>query len=193
MQDLRIENLLFTEPHDVYTNVYPKAEEVKETLTQIIKSSGDKQYRRTNVQANMTAWDMFSNEHFVPIIDWVIETLKEGDTPSSPLKTSELYCIDCWGINYKQGDTTNQHAHWPATYSFTYYVDACPNCAPLVFPGAQKAIKPNTGLVIIFPGGVSHMVPKQECEHNRVCISGNLCQKVEQANSKIVLDNEAMR
>ncbi|SVC23744.1 uncharacterized protein METZ01_LOCUS276598, partial [marine metagenome] len=59
MQDLRIENLLFTEPHDVYTNVYPKAEEVKETLTQIIKSSGDQQYRRTNVQANMTAWDMF--------------------------------------------------------------------------------------------------------------------------------------
>jgi hypothetical protein len=193
MKDLRVEQLLFTEPFDVYTNVYPKAEEVKETLTQIITNAGDAQYRRTNVQANMTAWDMYSNEHFIPIIDWVIETLKEHDSPASPLKTSELYPIDCWGVNYKKGDSTNQHAHWPASYSFTYYVDACPKCASLVFPGAYKAIKPNTGLVIIFPGAISHLVPKQECDHNRICISGNLGWKVEQANTKIMLDKEPTR
>ena len=39
----------------------------------------------------------------------------------------------------------------------------------------------NTGLIIIFPGDVSHYVPKQGCEHNRVIISGNITIKLEQA------------
>ena len=82
---------------------------------------------------------------------------------------------------YKTGESTDPHAHWPSLWSFVYCVDACPKCSPLVFPGAGRAIKPNTGLIIIFPGDVSHYVPKQECEHNRVIISGNITIKLEQA------------
>ena len=189
MIDLRIEQLSFTEQFDVFTNVYPNATEVKEHLTQIITQEGDKQYRKTNVQANMTSWDMYSNEHFIPIIDWVIETLKQGDTPSSPKQTTKLYCVDCWGASYKTGDYTNQHAHWPSQWSFIYYVDACPKCAPLVFPGAGKAIKPNTGLVIIFPGPISHSVPKHECDHNRICIAGNFAYELDKAHPKEIAEN----
>jgi len=172
------ERFLFTEPMVVHTNVYPKAEGFKELLTNIIRDLGDQQNHETNVKADMTTWDMYKNEYFKLIIDFAIDTLKQE---VHPYPTGETYCTDAWGVIYKTGDNTNPHAHWPSLWSFIYYVDACPKCAPLIFPGAGRNIKPNTGLIIIFPGTVSHYVPKQECEHNRVVISGNISIKLEQA------------
>ena len=121
---------------------------------------------------------MQKNEYFKLIIEFAIETLQQE---IDPYPTGETYCTDCWGAIYKTGERTDPHAHWPSLWSFVYCVDACPKCSPLVFPGAGRAIKPNTGLIIIFPGDVSHYVPKQECEHNRVIISGNITIKLEQA------------
>ena len=178
MTNLNTERILFTEPMAVHTNVYPNAESMKPILTNIIQEQGDQQKYETNVKAHMTTWDMYKNEYFKLIIEFAIETLKKE---VDPYPTGETYCTDSWGAIYKPGERTDPHAHWPSLWSFVYYVDACPKCSPLVFPGAGRAIKPNTGLIIIFPGDVSHYVPKQECEHNRVIISGNITIKLDQA------------
>jgi len=84
--------------------------------------------------------------------------------------------IDCWGMVYRTGvgHHTVEHAHWPATFSFVYYVNACENCSPLQFTRSNFKVKPRTGLMVIFPGNTSHNVPHQNCSHDRVAISGNI-------------------
>ena len=63
------------------------------------------------------------------------------------------------------------------------YVDAEPNDAPLVFPTSGNAIYPNTGLMIVFPGWVTHSVPPQENDKERIVVAGNLTIDRQQAKS----------
>ena len=51
-----IQTLEFKETTDVFTMMYPEAEEIKPILIDKIKTQGDQQYRKTNVQADMTKW-----------------------------------------------------------------------------------------------------------------------------------------
>ena len=175
---INTEQVLCTELMYIHTNEYPNAEGVKETLTNIIRNQGDRQNHETNVKANMTTWDMYKNESFKLIIDFAIDTLKQE---VQPYPTGETYCTDAWGIIYKTGDKTNPHAHWPSLWSFTYYVDACSECSPLMLLGAKGNIKPNTGLIFIFPATVSHYVPEQKCKHDRIVIAGNISIGLEEA------------
>ena len=114
------------------------------------------------------------------LIDFAIDVVKGG------LVHKELgtYSItDCWGAVYKKGESCNPHAHHPAIWSFVYYVDATPEDAPLVFPTSGNAIYPNSGLMIVFPGWVTHSVPPQVNEKERVVIAGNLTIDRPQAKS----------
>ena len=176
--DPHVQHLQFLETAEVFTGMYPDAEVIRPVLTSKIKEQGDQQYRKTNVKADMTKWTMQNDIHFKKIIDFAIELITNG---SNPLPQGEFFATDCWGAVYRQGEETLPHAHHPATWSFVYYVDASPFCAPLVFPTAERAIKPETGLIIIFPGWVSHSVPKQEIDKERIIVSGNIAIKRPQA------------
>ena len=173
-----LQTLEFKEKADIFTMLYPEAEDIKPILIEKIKAQGDQQYRKTNVQADMTKWTMFNDVDFKKIIDFAIDVTK-GGLVSVPQGT--FFATDCWGAVYKKGESCNPHAHHPAIWSFVYYVDASPFCAPLVFPTAERAIKPETGLIIIFPGWVSHSVPKQEIDKERIIVSGNIAIKRPQA------------
>ena len=59
-----IQTLEFKETTDVFTMMYPEAEEIKPILIDKIKTQGDQQYRKTNVQADMTKWTMFNDVDF---------------------------------------------------------------------------------------------------------------------------------
>tara|TARA_B100001287_G_scaffold91146_1_gene76388 strand:+ start:8201 stop:8746 length:546 start_codon:yes stop_codon:yes gene_type:complete len=166
-----LQTLQFNETADVFTMIYPEHEDIKPILTEKIKAQGDQQYRKTNVQADMTKWTMFQDEDFKKIIDFAIDVIK-GGLVSIP--SGEFYATDCWGAVYKKGDSCHPHAHHPAIWSFVYYVDAEPDDSPLVFPTSQNAIYPNCGLMIVFPGWVTHSVPPQEKEKERIVIAGNI-------------------
>ncbi len=166
-----VQNLQFNEPADVFTMIYSEAESIKPILTEKIKAQGDQQYRKTNVQADMTKWTMFQDADFKKIIDFAIDVIK-GGLVSIP--NGEFYATDCWGACYKKGDSCRPHAHHPAIWSFVYYVDAEPDDSPLVFPTRQNAIYPNSGLMIVFPGWVTHSVPPQEKDKERIVIAGNI-------------------
>ena len=175
-----VQNLQFNEQADVFTMKYEDAESLKPILTEKIKAQGDQQYRKTNVQADMTKWTMFNDPDFQKIIDFAIDVIK-GGLVSIP--TGKFFATDCWGACYKKGDSCNAHAHHPAIWSFVYYVDAEPNDAPLVFPTSQNAIYPNSGLMIVFPGWVTHSVPAQENDKERIVIAGNISIDRQQATS----------
>ena len=93
-----------------------------------------------------------------------------------------LYIKESWGLMYGKGHTCEEHNHWPSLWSYTYCVEACKECAPLIFndsndrdnEGTPFHIFPETGQLIVFPAWLNHSVPKQECEHQRVMVAGNL-------------------
>ena len=141
-----IQTLEFKETTDVFTMMYPEAEEIKPILIDKIKTQGDQQYRKTNVQADMTKWTMFNDVDFKKIIDFAIEVTK-GGLVSIP--QGKFFATDCWGAVYRKGESCNPHAHHPAVWSFVYYVQADPKNAPLVFPTSGNAIYPNLSLIHI--------------------------------------------
>lgn len=173
-----IQTFEFKERANIFTGMFPDKESIKADLISCIKEQGDQQYHKTNVKADMTRWTMYDNPHFKKIIDFAIELLEEG---LDPVPQGNFYATDCWGAIYKRGGETLPHAHHPALWSFCYYVDASEECAPLVFPTAERAIQPEPGLIIIFPGWVTHMVPIQQTDFERVIVSGNLTMERPQA------------
>lgn len=166
-----VQTLEFKEQADVFTMVYPEFETLNPILGQKIRAQGDQQYRKTNVQADMTKWTMFKDPDFAKIVDFAIEVTEGGlNLPN----LGKYYATDCWGAVYQKGDSCNPHAHHPALWSFTYYVDATPDDSPLVFPTSGNAIYPNSGLMVVFPGWVTHSVPEQKNEKERIVVAGNL-------------------
>jgi len=180
MLEPNVQNLEFKEKADVFTAVYPDAESLNPILANKIKAEGDQQFRKTNVQADMTKWSMFEDVDFEKIVNFAIECIEVG---LAHKELGRYYPTDCWGAVYRKGDSTNAHAHHPATWSFVYYVDATPDDAPLVFPTSGNAIYPNPGLMIVFPGWVTHGVPEQKLDKERIVIAGNISIDRPQAKS----------
>ena len=44
----------------------------------------------------------------------------------------------------------------------------------LIFDRTNHSVKPAPGKLVIWPGHLSHTVPEQTCDHDRIAISGNL-------------------
>ena len=102
-----------------------------------------------------------------------LRTKENGEPDDIP-----MYIKETWGLIYGKGHKCDIHTHWPSLWSYTYCVNACSDCAPLVFSNAEsdkeKYIVPQTGQMVIFPSWLNHEVPEHECDHDRVMISGNL-------------------
>jgi len=64
-----------------------------------------------------------------------------------------------WVIEYEEGDYTKIHTHFPSDFSCVYYIDVAEDSSPMIIEGRIK-IKPENGLLVIFPGILDHEVPK---------------------------------
>ena len=141
-------------------------------LEQVIRKQGDRVFRKSNVKAQMTEWQMnkeSGGEHFQKISDFACEV----SIDISPV-TILPRVNDIWGAVYRKGDYTIPHEHWPALWSFCYYVNVSEKCSPLLFTSNNHQIKPENGMLVLFPGFVKHEVPIQQCDHERVMIAGNI-------------------
>ena len=193
----------FTEIGEVIQSTYPDAEEVKNPLTQLIR---DYSQRAIGSWAPLVPLDsievMLKDPYFEYIADFVIETIKECNPTFPDIETYkhndkdittwsvDPYIINAWGVLNKPVLSRDEgvantprlhpHRHIPATWTFTYYIDACENCSPLVFTSAEKpnAVKSKTGDLIIFPGWVTHSVAPHKCDHDRISIAGNVAIKL---------------
>jgi hypothetical protein len=167
-----------TEHCDITLVKYTNSETLNPVLEDKIRSYGDVIKHASNVKADMTDFTMYNDPDFARICNFAIMQCINSIEGLDPRGASMLRfdVIDCWGMVYKNNSQhhTLEHAHWPATFSFCYYVNACENCSPLEFTTANYSVKPFSGLMVIFPGNVSHKVGIQNCNHDRVAISGNI-------------------
>ena len=91
---------------------------------------------------------------------------------SKKMITIDFKCIDCWGVKYEPEHFTVRHSHWPATFSFAYYIKLPKDPSPIIFPTANYEYNPNVGDLVLFPGQIQHEVKPVNGE--RIMISGNL-------------------
>tara|TARA_Y100000593_G_C4323638_1_gene345382 strand:+ start:3285 stop:3878 length:594 start_codon:yes stop_codon:yes gene_type:complete len=170
-------SIMFSQKYPVIVKTFDDAP-LSDLRDDILKC-GDVQKQKTNVQADMTNWFM---HHTHSSFQWVCDRAIEIASENNPHKIN-MFVYDCWGAVYKQGDFTKEHDHWPALWSFVFYVDCCEDCAPLVFPTTlnnddplrhSKVFYPKNGKMIVFPAWIIHNVLKQTCNHDRIMVAGNI-------------------
>lgn len=170
----------FLDKYPIITANVTNSEKINPILEKTIRHIGDTQNRKTNVKADMTHHQMWRDEYFgheeFQIICKVALQLAFKNAPEKMQPFFKPCITECWGALYKKGDFTRSHDHWPAIWSFCYYVNVSKTCAPLRFPGAELSIKPKNGLMILFPGWIEHSVPKQKNDHHRIMVAGNISQ-----------------
>ena len=147
-------------------------EKLQKRLVDTCRGIGDVQQNQTNVQASMTDWFMHETDtDFMQVCEIAIQ-LAYDNSPSMAIVSLMPY--DCWGARYTKGNYTKSHEHWPQIWSWVYNVECCENCAPLIFEDASHQIAPIKGNMVLFPGWIRHKVSKQECDHERIILAGNL-------------------
>lgn len=83
----------------------------------------------------------------------------------------DLVTTDCWGIIYETSDHTIPHMHYPSDLSAVVYLEAEEDAAPIIF-GDGLMVKPQPGLLVMFPGILLHQVPANHAR--RVAVAMNL-------------------
>ena len=179
-------------PWDWFSGKYPvKTKQVNppasftKTIKENILESGDALQGRTAAKCLMTKWNMHDDYlTFRMVGEEAIEVanlcpLAKRTKPDGSPDDIPLYIKESWGLVYGKDHTCEEHNHWPSLWSYTYCVEACKKCAPLMFndsanEGTPFHLFPETGQLIVFPAWLNHSVPKQECEHTRTMIAGNL-------------------
>ena len=145
-------------------------------IKKVIDKQGDRQNKKTNVKAQMTEWNLELEPGFKQLANIAINVAKKAS--SDKYKTDiDLRLSNLWGMKYKSEEIAIPHDHWPAPWSFAYYVNAPKDAPGLFFPdmgeqGGERKIEP--GLLILFEGHVKHAVRKCKFKGYRYVVSGNL-------------------
>ena len=170
-------NLLETKKIDSKTN---------DNLIQKILTYPDVMKHQTNVKANMTDWRMHMKDDDFGKLASTVETIAmnmrygsthvDGDTHTVKNKgqSPRLMTDECWGASYGKGELTKNHNHWPALWSWCYYLQVPKGSSPLVFSEAGIMFEPKVGDLVLFDGQAQHSVPPCDCEEKRVMIAGNI-------------------
>ena len=171
----------------IFTNSYPVIVNSlnldNDALENIIRSEDDPNGHRSRAKCFRTRWDLHTEPLVKDIGQKSISIAQKNQlaTRSSVNGVPEeiKYGIrDSWGLIYSKGDETQRHSHWPSTWAFVYNVRACSSCSPLVLPsnGAHPdtILHPTEGQVSLFPAWLTHEVPSQPCDHDRIIIAGSL-------------------
>ena len=141
---------------------------------------GDKINHKSNVKADMTEWIMQHKTGFKDLAKVILEMSVEGSKLRYNRKINP-YITNMWGMRYKSGEQAIMHDHWPALWSFVYYLNA-PEGAPGLFfkeMGAQGGMrKLESGLLMMFPGYILHGVQPQNFKGYRYVVSANVSEKL---------------
>jgi len=176
---------LFTQKFPVYEFIHMDKKLQKRIIDECHRI-GDVQNHKSNLKASMTHWEMHeTNDDFMSLCHIAIKKCIEisprpigrvgtSEEASSTDKCNSFAPMGTWGAIYTKGQYAVTHTHWPAIWSWVYNVECCDKCAPLEFNDANISIKPKIGNFILFPGWVIHSVPKQQCDHERIIVSGNI-------------------
>tara|TARA_Y100001937_G_scaffold13826_1_gene18374 strand:+ start:350 stop:889 length:540 start_codon:yes stop_codon:yes gene_type:complete len=149
-------------------------------LIKTIDEYGDRQNHSSNVKAQMTEWKMWHEPSFKTIADISLNIANQL-SPRLYNRSVDLQLQTLWGMKYKSGESAIAHDHWPALWSFVYYINAPKNASGLFFPemgeqGGERKLE--KGLMIFFQGHIKHSVRPSKFRGSRYCVSGNMREKI---------------
>ena len=145
-------------------------------IKKIIDKQGDRQNHKTNVKAQMTEWNMNHGLGFKQLSDIAINIAKKVSL-NKYNRDVNFKLTNLWGMKYKSEEIAIAHDHWPALWSFAYYLNAPKDAPGLFFPdigeqGGERKLEP--GLLIMFEGHIKHAVRQAKYKGYRYVVSGNL-------------------
>ena len=145
-------------------------------IKKIIDKQGDRQNHKTNVKAQMTEWRMHNEPGFKQLANISINIAKQVSLDKYK-RDVNFKLTNLWGMKYKSEETTIAHDHWPALWSFAYYLNAPKDAPGLFFPdmgeqGGERKLEP--GLLVMFEGHIKHAVRQVKYKGYRYVVSGNL-------------------
>ena len=141
-----------------------------------INKQGDKMQHTSNVKAQMTEWQMYEKPGFKDLAD-IAKTIGNRISKLKYNVDVSLSLRNIWGMKYKSEEIAVPHDHWPALWSFAYYVNAPEGASGLFFPemgdqGGERKLE--KGLLIFFQGHIRHAVRQSKFKGYRYVVSGNL-------------------
>ena len=108
--------------------------------------------------SNVKAWHSHFDTHKKePKFNMLIDRIMDASRDFIEIKCT-LYPLNFWVMEYEKGNHTLKHNHWPATLSGVYYIDVEENSSPIIFED-NYAVKPENGMLLLFPSIVNHEVP----------------------------------
>ena len=145
-------------------------------MSDIIRSHKHEEARRSNVKAYMTDWFLHKKYPIInQVCDRAINIVKSVTARDQKGTLENFFTFDCWGAIYNQHDYTKPHTHGPALWSWCYYIQVPNNAPPLYFREAKLVVNPKPDEIVIFPGHVTHEVPKaSEMTEERIVLAGNI-------------------
>ena len=100
------------------------------------------------------------------LLKWILDLL--------PNHSNDNFRVEnFWVVHYSREDFTVSHCHYPAQWSWVYFVNSPKGSSPLVFTTSRKKIKAEDGKVVIFPSILRHHVLKNKCD-DRIVFAGNI-------------------
>ncbi len=153
----------------------PELNQFNHKLKEEILRVGDCQFRRSNVKAQMTNWNMFEeSDVFVEFSFWALKVFENLPFIGGSYHPLKFTISNLWGMIYREGDHAIGHCHMPYFYSFVHYVECTENAPPLLFTKSQYEVQCKTGSTVFFPSHLTHSVSELKKDDLRIAVSGNI-------------------
>lgn len=175
MSELKLleKNIIGSVTSKIFIGYIKDEEEMNQNIIKTIDNEiGDNSYK-TNVKAQMTGWHMHSYSGFDKLCGIIMKTTGViGSRINDTFLDFKL--VNIWGCKYKSNEETISHDHWPNVWSIAYFLYPPKDCSELVFTEFDYVIKPEHGMLVIFPGHYLHQVNKKPFEGYRYVVSANI-------------------
>ena len=151
------------------------------------------------IKSNLKGWhsknfDM-KDEEPKNFIEAIKKNINEAiDDMSWDLNNQEVKLSNMWAIINRKGAMNQKHHHSNSDLSAAYYVTAKEGCGDIIFydprPGKvykyplsnkpnllnanNNGVKPESGMLVLFPSYLEHSVDPNTSDHKRVVISFNV-------------------
>ena len=145
-------------------------------MADIIRSHRHEEEKKSNVKAYMTNYFLHKKYEMIDIVcNEAIDIIKSIQVKDQKGNLDKFFTFDCWGAIYEQYHHTKPHTHGPALWSWCYYLQVPENAPPLYFREAKLKVYPKPDEIVIFPGHVTHEVPKaNDMIGERIILAGNI-------------------
>lgn len=183
-------------PTPIYWQVLKRCDALNESLRELIlkKEKTTPSAMKSNMGGWQSAPDFFDwREDVVAMLERHVRSALDDATLQVTHHLRAEYELYGWGAVNRRGHYNSVHLHPMATWSGVYYVDpgdepaGTPNAAiefahPVTasamtfFPGilpSARAIRPEAGMLIVFPSYLLHSVRLYLGERPRICVPFN--------------------